>query len=436
MNISESSANIFQSCYQQGYLDRYRSQKPYALYIHIPFCVQKCNYCDFASWGFNPQSDVRQRYTEALLHRIEELKALDILDELKTCYIGGGTPTVLGEDLLSVTHAISQCSTFDEWTVEANPESLSDYLLDNLYKEGVNRLSIGVQSFNDDELQVLGRIHSSRRVQEVIRRACSLPYQVSLDLMCAFPHQTDVSWEKTLDTALALNPHHISCYPLQIEDETPFGRMLSSGLIDDVDDEVEARRMQRAAERFASSGYERYEVASYARIDGDRDCTSMHNRAYWTGQSYLGVGCSASSMLTAPLYNRLRQAITKLPEISEDTARIRLKITSPVAEFIDAQSLNDLSYELEFLTYPQALAEDMMLGSRMSQGIHPVLIEEAKRVIGRNTVESALQKAVDECLGYTGDDFFKPTHTGWLMGNELYAIFWEQVSQDTEFVSV
>ena len=420
------------------YIKRYSAQSPYALYIHIPFCVQKCNYCDFASWSFDPKSDVRKRYVDALITYLDELRGLGFLDDLSTCYIGGGTPTVLEDELLRLVKSISKDSHFEEWTVEANPESLSEMLLDHLYTYGVNRLSIGTQSFVDDELKLLGRIHSANRAQEVISQALTRPYSVSLDLMCAFAQQTDDSWMQTLQAAISLNPHHISCYPLQIEDGTTFGRMLDKGEIEDVDDAVEATRMKLAAQYLEDAGYRRYEVASYAKeSENSGSFASRHNRAYWTGQSYLGLGVSASSMLTRKQYQKFQTIVSKLPDLSENIERIRIKITSSITEFIQASTLADLSYELEFLTYSQALAEDMMLGCRMSSGVHPDLLEESKLHIGNDSINQALQQAVDEGLAiFDEHGFFKPTEAGWLMGNKLYGIFWEQVNQQTDWVSV
>ncbi len=162
-----------------------------------------------------------------------------------------------------------------------------------------------------------------------------------------------------------------------------------------------------------------------------------HNRAYWTGHSYLGVGVSASSMLTREQYEKLRSSVGKLPELLDNTSRIRLKMTSSTDEFINAQSLCDLTYEIEILNYSQALAEDMMLGCRMSQGIHPLLLQEAKDVLGETSVSGAVQKALHEGLAtFDEHGFFKPTEAGWLMGNELYGIFWEQVNQDTQWFAV
>ncbi len=417
------------------FTNRYTAHSPYALYVHIPFCVQKCNYCDFASWSFNPDSDICKKYVAAVIARMEEFKSLGLMEDLHTCYIGGGTPTVLEDELIVLCSQISSYSNFDEWTVEANPESLSNHLLDHLYTYGVNRLSIGTQSFNDDELKILGRIHSAKRAQEVIGYALENPYQVSIDLMCAYPGQTEESWSKTLKTAIDLNPHHISCYPLQIEDETIFAHMLNKGEIQDVDDVVEANCMKTAAQCFEDAGYRRYEVASYSRsLD---KFASKHNQAYWTGQSYLGIGVSASSMLTRVEYQKLKSAVVKLPDLYQDTVRVRLKMTSSTEEFINAQSLDNLNYEIEFLSYSQALAEDMMLACRMSQGIHPLLLQEAKNVLGAELVDCAVHKAMDEQLAtFDEHGFFKPTEAGWLMGNELYGIFWEQVNQDTQWFTV
>ncbi len=431
-------SNLSQDKKRETYTSRYFAPSPYALYIHIPFCIQKCNYCDFASWTFDQDSSVLKEYVRATIDRLAEFKKLGLLEGLHTCYIGGGTPSVLGENLLELCDYISHLATFDEWTVEANPDSLSEYLLDNLYQYGVTRLSIGVQSFNNDELKTLGRIHSSEHAQVVIARALSLPYQVSLDLMCAFPLQTLNSWEHTLQIATNLNPHHVSVYPLQIEDHTVFGKMLERGEIEDNNDATEAKFMSVASEHLEIHGYIRYEVASYSKhnIKGVT-CASMHNCSYWTGKSYLGVGLSAASLLTPLQYDKLRTVVVKLPPTSLDTGRIRLKMTGTIDEFIEANSLCDLSYDVEFLTYKQLIAEDMMLASRMSRGISPELIAEASITLGTHKVKHSIQRAIEKGLAsYDEHGFLKPTERGWLMGNELYGIFWELADQSTQWYAV
>ncbi len=429
---------VFHDYSDDDYLYRYIATCPHSLYIHIPFCVKKCNYCDFTSWSFDSNSSIRSDYTQALVQRLDELKQIGLLKDVKTCYIGGGTPTVLQEDLLSLAAYIGENTRLDEWTVEANPDSLTPSVLDNLYTYGVSRLSIGVQSFNQTELEFLGRIHSSQQAIDAIERSLELPYRVSLDLMCAFPYQTDQTWIKTLETAIYLNPHHISCYPLQIEDGTVFANMLNKGEISDVEQQVEANRMVAARDLLEEAGYRRYEVASYARDDAQNEfCSCQHNISYWSARSYLGIGVGASSMLTPGIYKRLYSHIHKLPKLPDDVYRIRLQITSSLSEFLNAKSLNDLSYDLEFLTYSQALAEDMMLACRMSDGIHPSLLAESKRQLGDSLIQKSLDAAHSQGLAiFDEDGFFKPTQRGWLMGNELYGIFWNQVPQDTRLASI
>jgi oxygen-independent coproporphyrinogen-3 oxidase len=395
-----------------------------ALYLHVPFCHAKCAYCDFHSRAMCPGDARLDEYADRLIARIKGLAQHGLLDQMRTAYIGGGTPTMLSERLADIACAITKAAPqLAELTCEANPDTLNQTLMLSLRAAGFTRLSIGVQSTNDDELAALGRIHSAAQALEALREAVSLGFDVSCDLMCAIPRQSDESWERSLTEVLACGVSHVSVYPLQIEEGTALYRTTAGEEPPWNSSDVQAARMETAERVLTKAGLFRYEVASYARPGH----ACAHNSAYWTGRSYLGLGPSAASMLARPAYERLRAMLhvergTSLPALDDDVERIRL---------VEQPSSNaHLQLELEYLTREQALAEDLMLAMRMSAGIDSELLECAFEVFGRTAVDACLRNLVARGLiertdmSKTAETCFRPTHQGWLLGNELFAQLW------------
>lgn len=391
----------------------------YALYLHIPFCAQKCAYCDFASCATGRGDPLMGAYARALGRQVEEAGELGLLEGLETAYIGGGTPSFLGADALGALVGRASALGPSELSCEANPDSLGDEVLAALAGAGATRVSIGVQSLVDDELALLGRLHDAETAKDRVRAAVASGLDVSCDLMCATPGQDDASWQRSLDEFLMLGATHVSVYPLMIEEGTPFDARYADEDCSWNSDEVQGRRMRKAQAELEGTGFKRYEVASYAF--GKKAC--RHNIAYWTGQPYLGLGTKASSMLTLECYLRLREACPALPEAPGGASRARLTVMNPAREIAGAPGLSNLRFSVEFLTPAQAAAEDLMLGARLSAGLHPGLVDHA----------SGLLPSLAECLGgLAGDGFlaregerFVPTQLGWLLGNELYGRLWD-----------
>lgn len=399
-----------------------------ALYIHIPFCHARCSYCDFetkAACGSRllAQSDP---YVQKLLSRLRLASTAGALDRVKTVYIGGGTPTVLGDRLAHVVREVLSVCHPVEVTCEANPESFTDELAHDLALAGVTRISLGVQSLDDDELALLGRIHSSTQAERAVGIARSCGLSTSIDLICGLPSQSIDSWDKTVDRALSLETDHISVYPLMIEDGTPLGRAIDEGRLEEPDEDLQAVMMDRARRAFVESGFAHYEVASYARPG--REC--LHNIAYWTGKSYLGLGRSAASMLSSDDYAKC-SCLFDSSNVSDGVSRVRLV------------QLDDegCSFDRELLSPREALAEDLMLGARMSRGISYELLCRSAAVIGASHLKGALKEAVEQGLLELVDSWSAleaamggdvtlcgpcavPTQRGWLMGNILYGLLW------------
>lgn len=404
-----------------------------ALYVHVPFCAQKCRYCDFDSRSFAPcdLSAALDAYFEQLFARLDAFGKAGAFDQICTVYVGGGTPSLAGERLVELARRIRASCAPVEFTCEANPESLTAELAAALAKVGVTRISLGVQTLDNAELTAIGRIHDADRALAAITTVKDAGLDVSCDLMCGLPGQTAVSWQRTLDGVLAAAPHHVSVYPLTLEEGTPLYRMACRDESLEPDEDFQAACMDVARELLGAAGYHPYEVASYA-LDG-HECA--HNIAYWTGRGYLGLGRSAAGMLDAEDFDRLAGLF---PGASSrgDAYRVRL-----------VQRDDDATvFEAEYLSQREAAAEDLMLACRMTRGVASDLLVRVARVIPADGLTAACDRALElglatwvpETLGvhegpFTSADVvaghvrarLAPTHLGWLDGNMLFELFWD-----------
>lgn len=393
-----------------------------ALYLHIPFCHAKCAYCDFDSRGLCGRAldEAAATYLAQLERRIDAFGECGALADLRTVYIGGGTPTVLGERLPALVRRVRSWCEPVEFTCEANPESLSEDLARELTEAGVTRISLGVQSLDYGELARIGRLHDAACALAVIARVKRLGMSVSCDLMCGLPGQTGESWRKTLEGALAAGPDHISVYPLTVEEGTPLARQVAQDPSLEPDEDFQAACMEAARDALTAAGYQRYEVASYARPGH----ACRHNIAYWTGVGYLGLGRSAAGMLTGTEYLELANLFPSqgdacnLACIAPDD-RIRIVQRNDGAT----------RFDVERLRAREAVAEDLMLGMRMSAGVSPELLERARTLFGPDHVDRAITTACREGLAAWRDGRLVPTERGWLMGNELYGLMWGLASR-------
>lgn len=314
------------------------------IYIHIPFCVRKCAYCDFLS--FPADGDVQRRYKDALVQEIRGSQyAAD--GDVGSIFIGGGTPSVLPayyiEEILSAIREKWTVLPDAEITIEANPGTVDREKLQVYKRAGISRISFGCQSAEDGELQLLGRIHSWKDFLESFALAREAGFSnINVDLMSALPGQSADSWEQTLRKVAELSPEHISAYSLIIEEGTPFFEIYGQGnkasLLPDEDEE---RLMyERTAQILETYGFHRYEISNYAK-EG-REC--RHNTGYWTGVPYIGVGLGASS------YSGSR----------------RWKNTDNLAAYLKG---DHTPQDVEELSLREQEAEFMILGLRMTAGV-------------------------------------------------------------------
>ena len=276
--------------------------KPLSLYIHVPFCARKCAYCDFASYP-GRETDWR-RYFDEIATEIRlwsgkmDFGLLSERYRVISMFIGGGTPTLVDADyierVIDACRAIVPFEPDAEITIEGNPGTLTPEKLAAFRRAGVNRLSLGAQSFDDGLLRSLGRIHTAAQIGQAVTMARDAGFDnLNLDLMYALPGQGMNQWKDTLDAAIALGVEHISAYSLIVEPGTPMAARVASGTaIVPEDDAVNA--MQRAAiDRVSAAGYRRYEISNYARPG--LEC--RHNLVYWNRGDYLGLGCAAHSLM-------------------------------------------------------------------------------------------------------------------------------------------
>ncbi len=308
------------------------------LYVHIPFCIKKCKYCDFNS--FSSCQEEKDAYLNALFLEMEKYKS----ESVNTIFIGGGTPTSLtAEQLEILLHNIQKNFVLDEnceFTVEANPKTLDEEKLEILKKYGVNRLSIGVQSFNDNELLALGRVHTGSEAEETITLAKQYFDNISIDLMCAIPDQTKESFRKNLEKAFSLNPNHISCYSLILEEGTPLFEEAEKGSLILPDEDTEREIYDIAQSEMEKHGYLQYEISNFAKSGFE----SKHNTKYWQCDEYIGIGLSAHSYLDG----------------------VRFSNTDDFSSYIKSDFL---SGESEVLSKEDQMSEYMFLGLRMTEGV-------------------------------------------------------------------
>ena len=298
------------------------------LYIHIPFCMKKCKYCDFVSF----ECGDKDAYIDALINELKQYTGT----EIDTVFIGGGTPTTLDlkqtERLFSHINNTFKLAKDTEWTVEANPSTFDSEKLKLMKVLGANRLSIGVQSFSDIELKALGRIHTAEKAKEAIELAKEYFENINIDIISAVPNQTKASFVKTLDTATSLNPTHISCYSLILEEGTPLFAEYEQGKLILPDEDEEREIYENACERLEREGFLQYEISNFAK----KGFECRHNLKYWHLNDYIGAGVAAHSLIG--------------DKRRENTSDLSKYIKGEYIEIEEILSKNDLKFEYIIMT--------------------------------------------------------------------------------------
>lgn len=390
-----------------------------ALYVHIPFCAERCAYCDFDTSACDDDARM-DAYVDALCVQLRRAAKAGLLAGVKTVFIGGGTPTHLGmRRLNTLIYTISlsvNLENVDEFTIEANPESIDARMVADLFALGVDRFSIGAQSFDDVVLAGYGRIHDAATVDVALDAVRTRTDNVSIDLICGGPRQSMGSWKASLMHAVEHGIPHVSVYPLMLEAGTPLAKAVDAELEEVADDEMQADMMLVAEDVFESAGLVRYEVASYA-MPG-YEC--LHNIAYWSGKEYLGLGAGAASMLSG---TTAKLALDAGIFDANDVDAARVRFSMPFDDIAYSDALGCLEVEPELLNAYEAQVEDLMLGMRRSVGVSQ---EQVRSVAGASDVFEHLME-----LGLVSfhEGRFLPTERGWLMGNEIYGAIWNLAAQ-------
>ena len=329
---------------------------PLEIYIHIPFCIKKCAYCDFLS--AHSTEEERERYVNLLCEEIAASSVRAKEYEVVTVFFGGGTPSILKGDqiekILKVLRERFVIAENAEITLEMNPGTVTGEKLEIYKRAGINRLSIGLQSVHNEELKMLGRIHTYEEFLESYHMAREVGFDnMNVDLISAIPGQTVESWRKTLSTILELKPEHISAYSLILEPGTPFYELYAkeNDKVEKLlpDEEAERQMYRQTKVMLKEAGYERYEISNYSR--SGFEC--RHNVGYWTGTEYLGIGLGASSYINGCRFH--------------NTADFHTYVTSHLEREEEFEAT--LRQEKEQLSVKSRMEEFMFLGLRLTRGV-------------------------------------------------------------------
>jgi oxygen-independent coproporphyrinogen III oxidase len=404
-------------------------ERPFGLYIHIPFCEKKCPYCDFNTYA--KLDNLFQAYVDALC--LELLQWGERLQGrvVDTIFLCGGTPTVLDErelaQIFSAVHESFRLASNCEITSEANPGTVDRAKFATLRSLGVNRLSMGVQSFQPEELAFLGRIHSVEDVDRAFEAARRAGFQnTNLDFIFGLPNQPVANWTATLERALALHPDHLSLYSLIVEPNTPLFHWVESGRMAAPDDDEAATHYEIALEEMAAAGYIHYEVSNWARKSPDNLevgsaqaqmplLACRHNLIYWRNQEYLGVGPGAHSYLrTDPSDEKSAQGFGR-----------RWSNRKPVPGYIKRMQRGDSVQEFqETIDAPTSMGETMMLGLRLvDEGVSLAAFQRRYGVCLTDVYNAELQRFTQMELLRVDPERVTLTRRGLMVGNQIFAAF-------------
>ncbi|TAK62114.1 MAG: radical SAM family heme chaperone HemW, partial [Dehalococcoidia bacterium] len=348
------------------------SDRGIGLYVHIPFCTAKCGYCDFNSYANHEH--LIPSYTSALLNDASLWAGALRGRRIETIFFGGGTPTLnpVAEStrILDGLRRLFDVAPDAEVSIEANPGSITTEHLAGLRSAGFNRLSIGVQSFDDGELAQLDRIHTAEDAREGIRCARAAGFDnVSIDLIYGLPRQHLSSWQRTLGEAIALAPDHISAYALTVEEGTPLARDVARGRVPAPDGDAQAEHYEWTQDRLAAAGYDHYEISNWAR-PGHR---CRHNLIYWQNREYLGLGAGAHSFLDGVRFSAVLLPQRYAELVAESAA-------------VGAAGLDELCHiaNREPIDEALSIADTLILGLRLCDGVD---LEAFAQRYGRSVAE-------------------------------------------------
>lgn len=376
-------------------------RKDLGIYLHIPFCMKKCAYCDFLSW--QAKEEEHEKYVRALIKEIRSYGEFAKKYRVSTVFIGGGTPSCINPKLIAdVMDAVKETFELErrtEITMEMNPGTVTEEKL-QMYKEcGINRVSLGLQSTDNEALKTLGRIHTYEEFLESYQMVRKAGFDnVNIDLISSTPGQTEETWKENLSKVLELKPEHLSVYQLIIEEGTPFYDTYAKHQELLPDEETSRSIYEITGEMLKENGYLQYEISNYAKEGKE----SRHNLKYWEREEYLGLGLGAASMI-----HNIRMSNTKDMNIYLE------KCENP----------KTMREDVQFLEERQQIEEFMFLGLRKTRGIS---VKEFHRIFGRDiymVYEKTLEKFLENGLLVEEHGWIRLSQEGILVSNAVLAEF-------------
>ncbi len=375
---------------------------PAGIYIHIPFCKSRCSYCDFATGLY--QSELAERYVQALLNEIGSAPEIYRAGKIDTIYFGGGTPSMLSahqaDRILATVHECFKVDPAAEITMEMNPGSVTLANLQDFRRLGINRASFGAQTFDDAELARLGRSHTSAETLKTFHALREAGFDnVSFDLIAGLPGQTLSRWQQNVEQSIALQPEHLSFYLLEVHSGTPLAEHIRLGKQPVPDDELAVVMYEWMLDRASAAGYEHYEISNLCRPGFG----SRHNTKYWSGAAYYGFGCSSHS------YDGGGRRWSNKRDVAEYVGAIE-KGVSPTAEMHE-------------LSKAEMRAEAVFLGMRLMDGVDVIRYRELFGIDLREEHKEDLSRFQEAGLVEFVGDLIRLTRAGALMSNEVFAAF-------------
>lgn len=378
------------------------------MYIHIPFCVQKCPYCDF--YSITDMSLIPQ-FLNALLLEMERDRHTHLMFD--TIYIGGGTPSILdGQDIdliLKTVHRLFKINPHPEITVEVNPGTVDLDKLNQYKLAGVNRLNIGVQSFNNKDLQFLGRIHSDHQADLVIHLAREAGFEnIGFDLIYGLPYQIRDSWLKQLQAAIDFKPEHLSCYMLTYEKDTVMWKKMINKSFRPLPDKQGGELFKTTIEFLSNNGYTQYEISNFAKSSSNilRENMSRHNQKYWRSAPYLGFGPSAHSFIRPKRFWNVGSVKRYIDLLNNDTPAVEKE---------------------EMLTTEQMMTESIYLGLRKTKGIDIDTYERNFNISFTHQFQEVLNGLKIEMLIQVDEHRCKLTRKGMLFLDSIVLMFADKI---------
>ena len=388
----------------------FRNNESLGIYIHIPFCQTKCFYCDFNT--YTKIEDQIDEYISSVISEINIWGEILGKSSITSIFFGGGTPSYIDSKYIKIIlDSIYENFYVDkniEVTLETNPNDVSKKKFMDLISIGINRISMGVQSFDDSLLRILGRRHDSKEAENSYKTLRETGFDnISIDLMYGLPYQSIQSWENTLAKSIYLNPNHISLYSLQVENGTPLKSKINSGTYEKPDDDKAAEMYEIAEKKLFNKHFFQYEISNWSK----KSFECVHNKIYWENNFYLGVGAGAHSHINNFRFSNIKSPKTYINTLMNNKV---LKSETMKIDFIE---------NLDTLSFSDEISETMMMGMRLNQGIK---LEKFKQKFGKTIYEifnNEIKKLKKLNLIEINETHIRLSSKGRLLGNEVFQEF-------------